>query len=187
LCSLVAYFTVRSRYAGRGVLDFLSWLPFAIPGILLGLGLLHVFLGTPILKFLYGSTTLLVIAIVIASMTVGTQILKTNMIQLGAELEEAARVTGATWWRTFRAVVLPIVTPTLILVAVINFIAATRDISSVALLATNTTKTMSLLQLDYMIEGRYEAAAVISVIVVIMTTGVAFLARLLGLRLGVRG
>ena len=187
LCSLVAYFTVRSRYAGRGVLDFLSWLPFAIPGILLGLGLLHVFLGTPFLKFLYGSTTLLVIALVIASMTVGTQILKTNMIQLGAELEEAARVTGAGWGRTFRAVVLPIVTPTLILVGVLNFIAATRDISSVALLATNTTKTMSLLQLDYMIEGRYEAAAVISVIVVIMTTGVAFLARLLGLRLGVRG
>ena len=120
-------------------------------------------------------------------MTVGTQILKTNMIQLGAELEEAARVTGASWWRTFRAVVLPIVTPTLILVAVLNFIAATRDISSVALLATNTTKTLSLLQLDYMIEGRYEAAAVISVIVVVLTTGVAFLARLLGLRLGVRG
>jgi iron(III) transport system permease protein len=187
LCSLVAYFTVRSRYAGRATLDFLSWLPFAIPGILLGLGLLHVFLGSPILKFLYGSIVLLIIAIVIGSMTIGTQILKTNMIQLGAELEEVARVTGANWWTTFRRVVVPIVTPSLILVGVLNFIAAARDISSVALLASNDTKTLSLLQLDYMIEGRYEAAAVISVVVVVMTTGIAFLARLLGLRLGVRG
>lgn len=187
LCSLIAYLIVRSRYAGRGALDFISWLPFAIPGILLGLGLLHVFLGNPVLKFLYGSTTLLIIAIVIASMTFGTQVLKTNMIQLGAELEEVARVTGASWWKTFRAIVVPLVMPSLILVGVLNFISAARDISSVALLATNDTKTLSLLQLDYMIEGRYESAAVISVIVVILTTGVAFLARMLGLRLGVRG
>ncbi len=186
LCSLIAYFTVRSRYAGRGALDFLSWLPFGIPGILLGLGLLHVFLGIAALRFLYGSITLLVIAIVIASMTFGTQVLKTNMLQLGAELEEAARVTGANWWKTFRRVILPIVMPSLILVGVLNFISAARDISSVALLATNATKTLSLLQLDYMIEGRYEAAAVISVVVVVMTTGVAFLARMLGLSLGVR-
>jgi iron(III) transport system permease protein len=187
LCSLVAYFAVRTKYLGRGVLDFLSWLPFAIPGILLGLGLLHVFLGFPILRVFYGSITLLTVAIVIASMTFGTQILKSNMIQLGAELEEVARVTGASWWKSFRAIVLPIIMPSLILVGVINFISAARDISSVALLATNDTKTLSLLQLDYMIEGRYEPAAVISVIVVILTTGVAFLARMLGLRLGVRG
>ena len=76
--------------------------------------------------------------------------------------------------------------PSLILVGVFSFISASRDISSVALLATNNTKTLSLLQLDYMIEGRYEAAAVISVVVVVLTTGVAVLARLLGLRLGVR-
>ena len=50
----------------------------------------------------------------------------------------------------------------------------------------NATKTLSLLQLDFMVEGRTEDAAVISVIVIVMTTGVAFLARLLGLRLGIR-
>jgi len=187
LCSLVAYFTVRSSYTGRAALDFLSWLPFAIPGILLGLGLLHVFLGIPALRFLYGSIVLLVIATVIGSMTFGTQILKTNMIQLGVDLEEAARVAGASWWTTFRAVVVPIVVPSLILVGVLNFISAARDISSVALLASHETKTLSLLQLDYMVEGRWESAAVISVVVVALTTGVAFVARLLGLRVGVRG
>jgi iron(III) transport system permease protein len=187
LCSLVAYFTVRSAYPGRAALDFLSWLPFALPGILLGLGLLHVFLGIPFLRFLYGSIALLVIAVVIGSMTFGTQILKTNMIQLGADLEEAARVAGATWWTTFRRVIAPIVVPTLILVGVLNFISAARDISSVALLAAHDTRTLSLLQLDYMVEGRWESAAVISVVVVTLTTGVAFIARLLGLRLGVRG
>ena len=186
LCSLVAYFTVRSRYPGRAVLDFLSWLPFAMPGILLGLGFLYVFLGNPVLRVFYGSTALLVLATVIANMTLGVQVLKTNMVQLGVEMEEAARTSGASWFYTFRKVVVPILMPTLVLVGVLNFISSARDISSIVLLAANATKTLSLLQLDFIVEGRTEAAAVISVIVIVLTTGVAFLARLLGLRLGIR-
>lgn len=187
LCSLAAYFTVRSRYRGRNVLDFLSWLPFAIPGILLGVGLLYVFLGNPLLRMMYGGIALMILATVIAAMTLGTQILKATMVQLGPGLEEAARTSGASWWYGFRHVIVPILMPTLILVGVINFIAASRDIASVALLATNTTKTLSLLQLDYMVDGRSEAAAVVSVVVIVVTTGVAFLARLCGIRLGIRG
>ncbi|HLI21857.1 MAG TPA: hypothetical protein VKV32_12105, partial [Stellaceae bacterium] len=76
--------------------------------------------------------------------------------------------------------------PTLVLVGIINFIAASRDIASIALLASNTTKTVSLLQLDYMVDGRWEDAAVISVVVMVITTGAAFIARLCGLRLGMR-
>lgn len=186
LCSLIAYFTVRTRYRGRALLDFLSWLPFAMPGILLGLGLLYVFLGNPLLRTLYGTITLLMIATVVANMTLGAQIIKTNLLQLGVELEEAARITGATWGGALRRIVAPILMPTLVMVGMLNFIGAARDISSVVLLASNTTKTLSLLQLDFIVEGRNETAAVISVIVIVMTTGIAFVARLLGLRLGVR-
>jgi iron(III) transport system permease protein len=187
LCSLAAYFTVRSRYVGRGALDFLSWLPFAIPGILLGVGLLYVFLGNPVLRMLYGGIALMVLAMVIAGMTLGTQILKNTIIQLGAALEEAARTCGASWWYGFRHIIVPILMPTLVLVGVINFIAASRDIASIALLASNTSKPLSLLQLDYMVDGRWEDAAVISVVVMLITTGAAFIARLFGLRLRIRG
>ena len=58
--------------------------------------------------------------------------------------------------------------------------------ASVALVATTGTKTLSLLQLDYMLEGRYGPAAVVSFIVLAMSTGVALLARLFGLRIGIR-
>jgi iron(III) transport system permease protein len=81
----------------------------------------------------------------------------------------------------------PILMPTLVLVGVINFIAASRDIANIALLSSNTSKTLSLLQLDYMVDGRWEDAAVVSVVVMMVTTGAAFLARLCGIRLGVRG
>jgi hypothetical protein len=44
---------------------------------------------------------------------------------------------------------------------------------------------LSLLQLDFLVDSRYESAAVIGIIVVALTTGVALLARLLGLRAGI--
>ncbi len=186
LSGLTAHFIVRSRYWGRGILDFVSWLPFAIPGILFSVGMLYVVLSNPVFRIFYGSLPLMMLTIVIANMTLGIQILKAAIIQIGGELEQAARTTGASWWYAFRKVILPILMPTLILVGMITFIGATREIASVALLATNETKTLSLLQLDYITDGRFEAAAVISALVVMLTVGIAFVARFLGLRAGIR-
>jgi iron(III) transport system permease protein len=187
LLSLIAYFAVRSRYRARGLLDLVSWLPYSVPGILFGLGLLYVFLELPLFRPFYGTIWLMILATVVAHMTFGTQVLKSNLLQLSRELEEAARMSGASWLRTLTGVVLPILFPSLILVAITSFITSARDVASVALVATAGTKTLSLVQLDYMIQGRYGPAAVISLVVVVMSTGIAVLARLFGLRIGLRG
>jgi iron(III) transport system permease protein len=186
LLSLVAYFSVRSAYRGRAVLDFVSWLPFAVPGILFGLGLLYVFLEIPLFRPLYGTIWLMILAVVISHMTFGTQILKSNMLQLSRELEEASVVSGASWLSTFTRVVLPIIMPAVVLVGTTSFITAARDVASVALVSTAGTKTLSLLQLDYMVQGRFGAAAVVSFVVILMSTGLALLARLFGMRIGIR-
>jgi ABC-type Fe3+ transport system permease subunit len=95
-------------------------------------------------------------------------------------------VSGASWLRSFRTVVVPILMPTLVLVGTVNFIAAVRDISSVALLASNDTGTLSLLQLDYLVDGRSESAAVVSCVVIAIATGLAILARTAGLKIGLQ-
>ena len=186
LSALIAYFVVRGKYAGRVVLDFLSWLPFAIPGILFGVGLLSVILGSPILKPFYGTLLIMILATSIAHLTMGTQIVKSALIQLDQNLEDAAHMSGADFWVVLIKIIAPILAPTLVLVAVSSFIGATRDIASVALLATNETKPLSLLQLDYLMDGRSESAAVMSVIVIILTTGLALICRMIGLRLSIR-
>ena len=183
---LLAYIAVRTRYKARQVLDFLTWLPIAIPGIILGLGFLWLFLGTPVFRPLYGSIFVLILATVISSMTLGVQLMKSNLLQLGQELEEASWVSGGTWLYTFCRVILPIQVPVLITVGMVAFISATRNIAGIALLVTNQNRPLAMLQLDYMVDGRYEAAAVVGVIVMLLTSGVALLARLFGLKLGVR-
>jgi iron(III) transport system permease protein len=184
LFTLIAYIVIRTNFVGRAALDMVSWLPSTLPGIILGLGLLSVFLGTPFLRSLYGSMFLLIIATVISSMTLGVQVIKGALSQLAVELEEAAKVAGGSGWNSFRDIVLPIIAPNMLLVGTLSFIAAARNVSSVALIATSRTRPLSLLQLDFLVESRYESAAVIGIIVVVLTTGVALMSRLLGLRTG---
>ena len=186
LFSLVAYISVRTKFVWRLALDFISWFPSAVPGILMGIGLLWLFLDIRVFRPLYGSLWLLIIATVISSITLGTQLLKSNLLQIGMELEEASQAVGASWWATYRRIVAPLMFPSLLLVGVLGFIHAARDISNVALLATSGSRTLALLQLDFMVSGRYESAAVVATIVMLLTTGVALLARFFGLRVGIR-
>jgi iron(III) transport system permease protein len=184
LYSLVAYIVVRTRFVGGAALDFLSWLPFTIPGVLLSLGYLWMFLGVPIFRPFYGTYVVVILALLLSGMTLGVQLFKATLVQLGNELEEASSVAGAWWWTTYRRVVLPLLAPVLLTVAILAFVQSSRNIASVVLLATSATRPLSLLQLDYMSQGRYEAGGVVGVIVVLLTLGVALVARRFGLSLG---
>ncbi len=185
LHSLIAYVIVRTRYAGRRLLDVFSWLPFAVPGVILGLALLWLFLGTPVLRPLYGTTALLIIAGLIAGMPLGVQIIKSGLMQLGGELEEASRVAGASWWITYRRIVLRLMLPTLVAVGMITFVGAARNIANVALLSTTANRPLAILQLDYIAEKKFEEAVVVACIIMFISLAGALVARVLGVRGGV--
>jgi iron(III) transport system permease protein len=185
--SVVAYVLVRARVAwGRGLLDFLLWLPSVIPGALAGLGLLWMFVGTPLFRPIYGTIWVLVIAIILSGMTLSTQTLKAAFLQLRGDLEESARMSGAGWIRTYFQIVLPLIAPTLIVVAAIKFMYAANATSNIILLATSDTRTLSLLALGFVADGQREAATVITVVITAITTVMAILVRTLGLNVGLR-
>ena len=184
--SLIAYVVVKTRHPGRGLLDFLSWLPWSVPGILLGIALLWTFLQTRIFLPIYGTIYILMIAMVIKSMPFGAQMIKSVLIQLGSDLEEASKVCGATWFDTFRRVILPLIMPAMITVALVGFISAARDISTVVLLGSGKSRTLSLLMLDFAAGAEFEKATVVAVIIVGLVVGAALCARALGGQVGVR-
>jgi iron(III) transport system permease protein len=184
--SAIAYAIVKTRYSGRWLLDFLSWLPWSIPGILLGIALLWTFLQTKIFLPLYGTIYLLMIAMIIKSMPFGTQIIKSVLLQLGNDLEEASKVCGGTWIDTFRRVILPLTMPALITVGLVGFISAARDISTVVLLGSGKSRTLSLLMLDFAAGAEFEKATVVAVTIVGLVVGAALVARALGGQVGVR-
>src|SRR5262249_5975577 len=113
--AILAYVVVQTRYPARVVVDLVSWLPFTVPGIVLGLGLLTMFL-LPQFRVLYGSVPALALALIISGTPLGVQVIKGGLMQLGKELEEASWVTGASRLRTYLRIVLPLVSPTLVVV-----------------------------------------------------------------------
>jgi iron(III) transport system permease protein len=181
---LVAYIIVRTRFFARSALDLLVWLPSTLPGIVMGLGYLYLFLGTPFLRPIYGTTFILVLVAALGSITLTTQVLKTNLRQLGAELAEASATSGGNWWHTLRHIILPLMAPSLAVVGVLAFSAAARATSHVALLSTHNNQPLSIFQLNLLSDNNFEAASVIGVFILLMTFGVAVVARILGLRLG---
>jgi len=186
LFSLIAYILVRTRLPGRSILDAICWVPSAIPGILASLALLWMFLGTPVFRPFYGTLFLLMIATMMGGVTLATQILKANFIQLGNELEEASRMSGAGFWRTYLKIVMPLMAQTMVLIGVLKFLFAARSASSIILLATSETRTLALLALDQIAAGYRETASITVLLVVLLTTGLALIARSFGLRVGIR-
>jgi iron(III) transport system permease protein len=188
LFSVIAYILVRTRLPWRIALDWVIWGSGAIPGILAGLGLLWLFLGTPGLGFLYGSLWALILVVILQGNTTGVNVLKGVFVQVGADMEEAARASGAGWIRTYFRIWLPLLMPTLALLAVLNFVSAAGVTSSIILLASRETITLSLLALRLTTElaDQREAASIVSIFIVLLTVGMALPLRALSLRLGVR-
>jgi iron(III) transport system permease protein len=95
LCSVVAYIVTRTKFIGRRLLDTLVWLPWTIPGIVAGLGILWAYIRFPIP--LYGTVALLMIAFITNGLPLGVRLMAGSLVQLGPELEECSRVMGANW------------------------------------------------------------------------------------------
>ena len=184
LTTLLSYAIIRARFAGRGLLDFLAWLPWALPGVLLGLAMLWAFVGVPGLRLLYGTIWLLILAIVIAQMPLGTQVLKASMRQIGQDLEESAWTNGASRPRAVRSVLLPLLLPASVTVALIIFIEALRDIPTIVFLVSSGSRTLSILMLDYIAAAELEKAVVLGVFITVLIVIAAGIGRLfLGSRL----
>ena len=188
LFSIIAYILVRTRWPGRGFLDAIIWGSGAIPGILSGLGLLWLFLETPGLDFLFGTIWALILVVILQGNTTGVNVMKAVFVQVGPDMEEAARVSGAGWFRTYFRIWLPLIMPSLILLAVHNFVIAAGATSNIILLASHDTMTLSLMALELSTVGvsNREAASVISVFIIAATIGGAAIMRFCGSRVGIR-
>jgi iron(III) transport system permease protein len=194
LFSIFAYILVRTKWRFRGTLETMIWMSAAIPGILSSVGLLWVVLGPlPLLGFrpfvpIYGTIYLLVIVVILQGKLTGTTFIKGVFVQLGSELEESSRISGAGWVKTYLFIWMPLIMPTLILLGTFNFVLAASTTSSIILLSQVGTKTLSILALELSSPGLgfREEAGVVTIVIIAMTVGVALVARKFGLALGVR-
>jgi iron(III) transport system permease protein len=112
LAAMTAYITVKTRVWGRGVLEGLTFLPWAFPGTALAIGLLWGYVQMP--APIYGTIWILLIAYVTRFLPYGLRAVTSTIVQIHKELEEASRACGGGFWTTFRRVLFPLMRPGLI-------------------------------------------------------------------------
>jgi len=177
LYALIAWALVRTRLWGRGVISLLIWLPWAIPGVVLGLTLSTILLEAPVLSALYGTSVPLVLALIVKSMPIGVQMLRTSIGQVSQDIEEAAAMSGAGFPLIFRRITLPLIAPMCVAIFLLVFMATLTDISTVVLLASPGSRTLSLLMFQFSTSSRPESAAVVGIIIATLSlfiTSIAF-------------
>jgi iron(III) transport system permease protein len=179
----LAYFVVRTKLPGRRIVDAISWLPWALPGVLLGLGLLWVVLGTGgVFRSIYGTLVALVVAMVIKEVPLGTQTIKAGLTHISDDLEEASLTCGASRLSSFKRITLPLLNRTAISVAIIVFMGSVKEIPAIIFLASRQTRTISLLMLDYLAEQNFETAAVLGVFITAVVFALFWMIQMFGVR-----
>ncbi|HEX6510668.1 MAG TPA: iron ABC transporter permease [Chloroflexota bacterium] len=183
LYSTVAYAILRVRSRSLQITDRLVWAPWAMPGMLMSLGFLWFYLSTPARGLLYGSLGGIILAFIIRGSPLSTQFFKTSLLKIGRELEEGARVCGASWGYMYRRILLRLLAPTAVTVGLISFLTSIYDISTPALLYSAKSRPLALLMLEYSFSGARERGAAIGVLITGFVVVVLLLARSFGYRL----
>jgi iron(III) transport system permease protein len=183
LTSVIAWITVKSKIPGRLFLDNLAFIPIAMPGIVLGVSLIWVYLTLPIP--IYGTIWVLLLAYVTKFMPYGIRTASASMIQINKELEEASLASGGTWFQTFRKILLPLLMPGFVAGWIYISIISLRELSTSILLYSYNSTVLSIMAFDLWEGGQYTYVCALGVLMVLMLIVMAFIARRLGARIGI--
>jgi len=183
LTSVIAWITVKTKLPGRALLDNMTFIPIAMPGIVLGVSLIWVYLTLPIP--IYGTIWVLLLAYMTKFMPYGIRAASASMIQINKELEEASLTAGGTWFQTFRKIVLPLLMPGFTAGWIYISIIALRELSTSILLYSYNSTVLSIMAFDLWEGGQYTYVCALGVLMVLLLVTMAFTARKLGARIGI--
>jgi len=183
LTSVIAWITVKSKLPGRALLDSMTFIPIAMPGIVLGVSLIWVYLTLPIP--IYGTIWVLLLAYMTKFMPYGIRAASSSMIQINKELEEASLASGGTWLQTFRKVLLPLLMPGFVAGWIYISIIALRELSTSILLYSYDSTVLSIMAFDLWEGGQYTYVCALGVMMVLVLITMAYVARKLGAKIGI--
>lgn len=175
---LASYTTARYREGWMSAaITQVSFLPLLVPGIAFGAAYIA-YLGAPIGPFpaLYGTFALLVIAATAYLLPFSVQTGRAVIQQMGGELEESARMTGAGFARRLSAITVPLAIRGLTAGGILIFVKIVRDLSLVVLLFTPTMPVLSVVAYRYASEGFGQFANAITVVILFVSIAASLLA-----------
>jgi iron(III) transport system permease protein len=184
LSVLVSWVVIRTQVSFRGFLDTLAFVPHAVPGILMAVGLAYLGLSYRDVFPLYGTLFIIVIAHTINWIAYGTRTTNSVMIQLHRELEEAGRVAGASAPRVLWKIVLPLIAAGVLNSWVWIGMLSYREVTMALTLYTRNNVVISTVVWQFWGSGWVPQVAALGVILILFATIVVGTVRVVLSRIG---
>ena len=175
---LISYLAIKTTTKGRGIPDSLATLGGATPSIVIALALIITFSGEFGLN-LYSTVAILIVGYLVKYMTMSVRTISASLTQVHVSLEEAALNSGASWLRTMKDIVLPLVSPSIIAGWFLVFMPSFYELTMSILLYGAKTKTIGVLLYEMQTYADPQDASVLAImILLIVLTGNLLLRKL---------
>jgi iron(III) transport system permease protein len=181
--TLIAWIVARTKLPGRKLLDFLAFVPIAVPGIVLGISLIWLYLNFPLP--IYGTLWIIWLAYMIKYMPIVMRIMSASIAQVHPEMEEASMICSS-WFMTQRRVLFPLLRPGLVAGWIWVMAHAFRELNTAILLSNQETRPVGVAMYALWNDGAFGTLAAFGVIVSLVVFVAAALAHLVGQRYGLK-
>lgn len=178
LSVFVSWVVVRGSGRGKRLLDAIVFVSIGIPGVVIALALIALFLYPPGSYVpLYGSIWIIVIALVIQYLAFGTRVTNVAILQVSEGLEEAARVSGVDQFRIVLRITLPLITPAFISGFVWVAVHAMRTLTAPLMLSSRDNEVVAVALWRAWDLGRVGEAAAFGILLILVLGVVTLVAR----------
>jgi sulfate transport system permease protein len=189
--TLIAWVIVRDRFFGKGALEVLIDIPFALPTIVAGLVLLTLYgPRSPIGVNVANTRSAVFLALAFVTLPFVVRTVQPVLEEIEADVEEAAASLGASRLTTFRRIILPSLVPAIAAGAALSFARAISEYGALVLISGNLalrTEVTSVRILTYLENGDTAQAAAVATILLVVALSVIVLLDVLQRRIARRG
>jgi iron(III) transport system permease protein len=166
LAALTAWVTTKTKAAGRGVIEALTFIPWAFPGTALAIGLLWTYVYVPLP--IYGTLWILFIAYITRFLPYGLRTMTSTIIQIHDDLQDASSACGAGFLVTFRRVLLPLLRPGFIAGWIILATIYLREFSTSVFLYSPGSEPLGPLLYHFYVDGNLGPMCSLAIVVSIV-------------------
>jgi iron(III) transport system permease protein len=169
LIALVTAVVQRSEFRWARQLEMVTLFPRAVPGMVVGIGFLWVVLWVPGLNLLHGTLVVMAIAFAMRDLPSAYATVAPSFLQVGREIDQSARVAGASWWRTFRSIVLPLTRNALVACYLVVFVSFVKEYASAVFLYAPGNEIIGTTLLSTWAKGEVGPVAALSAVQLVLT------------------
>lgn len=164
LLMILAFTVAVGRVRRRNAMTTATWIiasvPIAVPGVLIGVGLIWLYIRTP----LYATLSIVVLVMLARFLPILVRMFETGLIQIGRELEQAAAICGARPLTVTRRVRLPLLAGTIRSSVTIVGTQVFNELTATALVYTSTSSVLPVVIFNYAADGDYSIATALALV-----------------------